>query len=493
MNIQKFKIKEIALALCLLTSTIALSQVGIGTADPDPSSILDLNSNSQGLLTPRMTTAERTGIASPAESLLVFDTNEKAFYFYNTANATWIKLANDISSAKRTNHKLIKSASDLATELVAGGGSSYKLDQNTYYEINGTINLAHPIELNDAYVSGLDANEDVLSATGTVFKGNKGGSIKNVTLKGTKAFEITGPGTASNSSLLIQNTIIEGMTNSVGNIGSLGLVFSNIVNFINNNNGITYSSIGNLLLNNQAWMDSNSGTYETFTGTFGLIEKVSGFSTVKGSAVALDVSTNGLNVATGVLQGTVFSGSSSASYIKPYSAGTFTGYNFSNAWSVAAPGIPRESDDVATGDINLSAPVGSGAKTEFTGTGSGSRKKISGTTNSYNLFRFAKDGNNKITYRGNKPRFFQLAASISFQAANDSFTAILYIAKNGIVIEQTKVYGRGSSSIFTASDILALPIIGSVELKRGDYIEVWAERYSGTGNMETLSLNLNVR
>ncbi|HUH27371.1 hypothetical protein [Gelidibacter sp.] len=493
MNIQKFKIKEIALALCLLTSTIALSQVGIGTAHPDPSSLLDLKSNSQGLLAPRMTTLERTTIVSPAESLLVFDTNEKSFYFYNTTNASWTKLANDMSSAKRNNYKLIKSVTDLATELVAGGGSSYKLDQNTYYEINGRINLAHPIELNDAYVSGLDANEDMLSATGTVFKGNKGGSIKNVTLKGAKAFDITGPGTASNSTLLIQNTIIEGMTSSVGNIGNLGLVFSNIVNFINNNNGITYSSIGNLLLNNQAWMDNNQGTYEKFTGTFGLIEKVSGFSTVKGSAVALDVSTNGLIVITGVLQGTVFSGTSSAPYVNGYTTGSYPGYNFSNAWSVAAPGIPRESDDVSTGDINLSAPVGSGATTTFSGTGSGSRKKIEGTTTSNNLFRFKKEENNRIIYQGNKPRFFQLAASISFQTSSDSFTAILYIAKNGVVIDQTKVYGRGSSSIFTPSDILALPIIGSVELKKSDYIEVWAERNSGIGNMETLSLNLTVR
>ncbi len=493
MNIQKFKIKEIALALCLLTGTIALSQVGIGTADPDPSSLLDLKSSSQGLLAPRMTTLERQAILSPAESLLVFDTNEKAFYFFNTTTSSWAKLGNDLS-AKRNNYKLIKSATDLATELIAGGGSSYKLDQKTYYEINGTINLAHPIELNDAYVSGLDANEDVLSATGTVFKGNKGGTIKNVTLRGTKAFDITGPGTASNSSLLIQNTNIEGMTGSVGNIGNLGLVFTNIVNFVNNNNGITYSSIGNLLLNNQAWMDNNSGTYETFTGTFGLIEKVSGFSTVKGSAVALDVSTPGLNLVTGVLQGTVFSGTSSAPYVKGYAPElTYPGHNFSNAWSVAAPGIPRESDDVAIGDINLSALVGSGATTTFTGTGKGSRKKISGTTNSYNLFRFTKDGDNKITYRGNKPRFFQLGASISFQTSSDSFTAILYIAKNGEVIEQTKVYGRGSSSIFTSSDILALPIIGSVELKKGEYIEVWAERNSGIGNMETLSLNLTVR
>src|SRR5690606_36167324 len=132
-----------------------------------------------------------------------------------------------------------------------------------------------------------------------------GGSIKNLTLKGAKAFEITGPGSTSTASLLVQNTIIDGMTN-VGSIDGLGLFFGNIIQFLNNANGITYSNIGNLLLNNQAWFGNNSGTFEKFTGTFGLIEKVSGFSTANGSVVAaFDVSSNP-TVNTGIIQSTAF-------------------------------------------------------------------------------------------------------------------------------------------------------------------------------------------
>ena len=151
---------------------------------------MDITSNSQGLLVPRMTTLERTGITSPAESLLVFDTDDELFYYYNTTASSWIALANE-TSVKRDNYKLVKSAADLAPELLAGG-SSYLLDENTYYEINGTINLTAPINLNNAYVSGMDANEDVLSSTGTVFQGSTGGSIRNITLLVTKAFEISG-------------------------------------------------------------------------------------------------------------------------------------------------------------------------------------------------------------------------------------------------------------------------------------------------------------
>lgn len=474
------------MAFFLLSANI-YSQVGIGTLTPNASAMLDVESTTKGLLTPRMTSAERTAISNPANGLLVYDTTENAFYFYKSA--TWTKL----DSKVRNNYKLIKSAADLSAELTAGGGSSYKLTSNTFYEINGTITLAAPIDLNNAYIAGLDANEDVLSFMGgTVFKGSTGGSIKNVTLLGSKAFEITGPGIATTSSLLVQNTIIDGMTTSVGSIDGLGLFFGNIIQYLNNANGITYSNINNLLLNNQAWFGNNSGTYEKLTGTFGLIEKVSGFSAVNGSVVAaFDVSSNP-TVTTGIIQGTVFTGSPSTSYVKGYTSGSYTGYSFTVDWTVDAPGIPREGDAEATGDINLDAAVGSGATTSFTGTGSGTRKKIAGNTTSNNLFRFTRDGNNKITYRGKKTRYFQVAGSVSYQGSDD-MTIILYIAKNNNVILETKVYGRATTGFFTNAGILALPIIGTVEMKTGDSIEIWAERYSGSGNMQTVSLNLIAR
>src|SRR5690606_25478789 len=228
-------------------------------------------------------------------------------------------------------------------------------------------------------------------------------------------------------------------------------------------------------------------------GTFGLIEKVSGFSKVDGSVVAaFDVSSNP-TVNTGIIQSTAFTGSPATAYVKGYTSGSYTGYNFTVDWTVDAPGIPREGDAEATGDINLDAAVGSGATTTFTGTGSGFRKKIVGTTTSNNLFRFTRDGNNRITYRGNKSRYFQVAGSVSYQSSAADMTLILYIAKNGAVLTETKVYGRPSGGWFSNSGILALPIIGTVNLEKDDYIEIWAERYSGSGDMQTVSLNLIAR
>src|SRR5690606_18155605 len=272
-------------------------------------------------------------------------------------------------------------------------------------------------------------------------------------------------GITTPTSLLIQNTIVDGMTTSVGSISGLGLYFGNIVQFMNNANGITYNNIGNLLLNNQAWMDTNNGIFERLTGSFGLVEKVSGFSNVPTDATGLDVNTIGLSVGTGVLLGTVFSGA--GTYVKSYPAtSTYPGYNFTNAWTVDCPGIPREADAVATGDINLSVAGTVGVRTDLGTTLS--KVKVAGTTTSNRLFRLEKVANNRLVYNGSKKRYFQLNASLSYYSDGDP-TIILYIAKNGTVISESKVYGRASNGFFVDSGILALPIVGTVELMQNEY------------------------
>ena len=60
-----------------------------GTA-ADISAALDIKSTDKGMLVPRMTSAQRTIIASPATGLLVFDTTTGSFWFYN--GSTWSEL-----------------------------------------------------------------------------------------------------------------------------------------------------------------------------------------------------------------------------------------------------------------------------------------------------------------------------------------------------------------------------------------------------------------
>lgn len=68
------------------------AQVGIGTTNPDASSALDISSTTTGFLPPRMTTAQRDAIASPAEGLTIYNTENGCLEFWNSSD--WISACN---------------------------------------------------------------------------------------------------------------------------------------------------------------------------------------------------------------------------------------------------------------------------------------------------------------------------------------------------------------------------------------------------------------
>ena len=145
-----------------------------------------------------MTTAQRTAITSPANGLIVYDTDLNAFEYYDSSVPVWRKIYGDAQG--RLNYKLIKSTdvlvTVLASELAAGGGTKYLLNTNTLYEINGTINVDRSIELNNAYIMGVDSGEDkLIRASGDLFVGTTGGSLRILTLAALsgKVFDIRGP------------------------------------------------------------------------------------------------------------------------------------------------------------------------------------------------------------------------------------------------------------------------------------------------------------
>ena len=78
------KPQHLLFVFLLLASVSVKAQVGIGTPTPDASAMLDITSplNNRGLLIPRMASAQRTAIASPAEGLMVYQTDAPVgFYF----------------------------------------------------------------------------------------------------------------------------------------------------------------------------------------------------------------------------------------------------------------------------------------------------------------------------------------------------------------------------------------------------------------------------
>ncbi|AYN02369.1 hypothetical protein [Chryseobacterium sp. 3008163] len=485
------------LLFTLLVFSISInSQVGIGTTTPDASSILDLSSTSKGMLAPRMTTAQRIAIASPVDGLLVYDTTLKLFYYYVSPAGSWSAVGSSLT--ERSNFKRIKSTDVLSTvlsaELTAGAGAKYVMNPNTLYEINGQVQFNFPIDINNSYIHGLDTNNDIIiRPTGNIFEGAIGGSIKNVTLiaSGGSVFNLSG--TAAQN-LVFRDCVVAG-SNSVGTISGFGLVFLSIVQFSANTNGITYNNISQLLLSNLGWFANNSGTYEKLTGTFSLVEKQGGFTHVEsGTATGFDVSTAGLSVGSGILESLVFTGTNIGGYVKPYATGIFPGYNFNNNWIVRSSGIPTESDNNAVGDFTVDYAVGSGIGVSFNTSNPSNIVKIGSITSistSSNLFRFSTDGAvpNRLKYLGKNKRIFQITGSVSFQVPAAG-TYIIYIAKNGTVLSQFKVYGRGSA----VNDIVVIPINATTELLNNDYIEIFVQRYSGsTGDIVVPNMSITIK
>jgi hypothetical protein len=92
----KHSMKRLFLNILLLLAVNAsrAQSIGIGTASPDNTALLELNSNSKGILIPRITIAERDLIQNPAKGLMVFIIDDSCFHFNagTAASPQWTAL-----------------------------------------------------------------------------------------------------------------------------------------------------------------------------------------------------------------------------------------------------------------------------------------------------------------------------------------------------------------------------------------------------------------
>lgn len=478
--------------MLFLTSQSFNAQVGIGTTSPAASSMLDISSTNSGLLTPRMTTAQKNAIVSPANGLMVYDTDLKGFSYYDLPATSWVNVSQGRSKFKRIKSTDVL-ATVLATELAAGGGSKYLLDTQTLYEINGSVTLNFPIELNNAYVIGLDSAEDkLIKSTGDLFTGTTGGSIRVLTLQsGGNVFNINGGGTQN---LIFRDMIITGSAN-VGTIQNFNLVFSSIVQYVGNSNGMIYRNITKLLLDNQGWFGNNTGIFEKFEGTFGSIQKQGGFSDVNAAAIGADFSSNPTITSYGTMQSVNFAGTlSTGKYVKPYTgAGTYLGFNFNNKWNVSCAGIPSEGDRFASGNLYLNRQVSS-PTISFSSTSSA--YKLNGSTIATNLYRMSESAvDNRLVYEGTDKRTFTVSSSISMQVGGSGTTDFLfYFVKWTSAGIPTFVVSSETFIDSNSGFVQSFSVTGTVELSSGDYVELYGQRINGTNKTLTFnSYNMSLR
>lgn len=116
-----------ALATVSLSAYAQTGSVGIGTATPNASAALDVSSTAKGMLVPRMTSAQRTAISSPAQGLLVFQTDgTQPGFYYNastTTTASWLWLPDKAGAGDNLGNGTATTAVKLAGNTLSNNGT----------------------------------------------------------------------------------------------------------------------------------------------------------------------------------------------------------------------------------------------------------------------------------------------------------------------------------------------------------------------------------
>jgi hypothetical protein len=77
--------------VCLTAQSVGINNTG---ATPDESAILDIQSTDKGLLVPRMSSLEKHNIPSPADGLIVYQTDSIPGYYYFNGDH-WVTFAHN--------------------------------------------------------------------------------------------------------------------------------------------------------------------------------------------------------------------------------------------------------------------------------------------------------------------------------------------------------------------------------------------------------------
>ena len=159
----------------MMTSKVNAQNVAINSdgSTPNSSAMLDVTSTTKGFLTPRMTSAQRTAISSPATGLIVYQTDgTDGFYYYD--GSAWVLLINGTDALPAVNGSAVTNlnASNLASGTVPtarlGSGTA---DNSTYLRGDGTwssVSSSYPSLISTTSVSGSSSTALTSIATITI-------------------------------------------------------------------------------------------------------------------------------------------------------------------------------------------------------------------------------------------------------------------------------------------------------------------------------------
>ncbi len=272
--------------------TASTSQLSLGTSTPNLSALLQLDSTSKGFLAPRMTTAERDAIVSPATGLMIYNTTTNAYNVYN--GTSWGSIGSGGGGA---------GSGSIATGTPGSFAYYPAADtavspQSTLFFSSNKIGIGSTSPSATLVVQGTSTAPSinlfvVASSSGANFfvVGQNGsttiGSLNNSGLVRTSA----------NGQLSVDNTSYLSSASLTGSLNQVG--YYSDANTLSGANNFSWINGSNTLsVNGTINASSTNFTNATTTGQFFL-------SGLLGKSLATDI--NGMVVATTTYQGTVTS------------------------------------------------------------------------------------------------------------------------------------------------------------------------------------------
>lgn len=447
---------------------------------PDPSSILEMRTTSKGLLIPRMTTAERDAITSPATGLMIFNSTSNKFNFFN--GSSWTVLfsgTSGLNSITGTSNRITigGTAADPTVDIsssYAGQSSittlgtvstgvwngtlitsTYGGTGNGFTKFSGPTTSEKTFTLPDASATILTDNATVTVAQGGTGVGTITGLIKG---NGTSAFTAATSGTDYSAGT---SALASGILKSTTATGALSIAVPADFPTLNQN---TTGSAATLTTSRSVFGHAFNGSAD-LTGII--------LSTYGGTG-------NGFSKFTGAT-------TSEKTYTLPDASTTILTKNYTGA---LATGIVKNT--TSTGELTIAVPADFPTLNQNT---TGSAATLTTGRNIYgNTFNGSADLNQVIasTYGGTGNGFTKfsgpLTAEKTFTLPNASATiltdnATVTVAQGGTGVASTTAYGviTGGTTSTGALQNAGTGTTGQVLISNGSSaLPTWQNYASGS-------------
>ncbi len=165
-------------AILLINVPEIYSQVAINAdnSSPDNSAMLDVKSDTAGILIPRMTTAQRDAISSPATGLLVYVTTDSTFYYYD--NNTWAKILNE----NNTDEDWVVSGTNMYSGITGNVGIG-TVNPTSKFQIYSNSGLAVDVSRGSNIHGGITFHEDGTTNAQWIFPYFRGWQSDNLIIR----------------------------------------------------------------------------------------------------------------------------------------------------------------------------------------------------------------------------------------------------------------------------------------------------------------------